>query len=576
MSDLQQRLASAALAQVPRLLSTLDREADSESFGSFDRDYWAWKLRDFPVTMLQYGLVPLARLHRGAIPRTRYEESDRLARWIEAAVRRVLSSQRRDGGFDSVAPNAPDHGVTVAMAYALVEAAPVVASALGPALDDAIRRAVEYGLRSREDYAFISNHQALAALGFRRAGEHLADERFLRRSDAIVDAILAHQSPDGPFAEYGGADPGYETLGLFYLALLFRSNGSEELLAAMRRSVHFLAHCVHPDGSVGGVYGSRHTHVFHPGGLALLAEQVPEAGAILAFVGQRLGEHPVVTLDAVDALNLPVLLHGYVEAATAADPNRAVPALPCEALRGRIDFPDVGIRVVGNEAYFAVVSSARGGVGRFHARDGRLLHQDAGWLLREGRVRWTSQRLGLADAVDPASDTPDTLTCRTSFARVDLPLPTPVRFLLLRLANLTVFRWPRAAAAIRAWIVGRLVTRMEKGPHRLERKFRFGPAEVEILDRVVSTSPRALTSAQLVREFTSIHMGSARYFHPSELDVTVAGDAGTLHLELVRNGEVTHRTRFGPGLVPGRDPGSGDGEAPRGQDRAATPPEIQK
>ena len=37
--------------------------------------------------------------------------------------------------------------------------------------------------------------------------------------------------------------------------------------------MEFLAHAVHPDGSVGGVYGSRHTHLYVPGGLERLARQ---------------------------------------------------------------------------------------------------------------------------------------------------------------------------------------------------------------------------------------------------------------------------------------------------------------
>ena len=68
--------------------------------------------------------------------------------------------------------------------------------------------------------------------------------------------------------------------------------------------------------------------------------------------------------------------------------------------------------------------------------------------------------------------------------------------------------------------------------------------EAEIVDRVVSTSQRTLTRARPVREFTSIHMGSARYFHPSQLTVTAETECASLHAELMQHGEVTHRTRI--------------------------------
>ena len=65
-------------------------------------------------------------------------------------------------------------------------------------------------------------------------------------------------------------------------------------------------------------------------------------------------------------------------------------------------------------------------------------------------------------------------------------------------------------------LFGRGVSTEVLGSLPLERKFHFGPTEVRVVDRVVSTSLRALTRAQLVGEFTSIHMGSTRYLHPSE------------------------------------------------------------
>jgi hypothetical protein len=541
MSRTRDILVAEVKRHAPRLLATLDREPGSETHGSFDRTHWGWKLRDFPVTMLQYGLVPLARLYAGAVPGSGYEGNERLRGWIDGGLQHLLACQRSDGGFDSVAPNAPDHGVSVGMAYVIDEVRQQLGLPTGGELEDAIVRAAAYGLDSEEDYAFISNHQALVALGFQRAAAF--DARFEPAAEKTIDTILARQSPDGPFEEYGGPDPGYETLGLSYLALLWRETGSAKLLEALRRSVRFLSHCIHPDGSSGGAYGSRHTHVFHPGGLAILASEIPEAAAILGFVSARLETNPVVTLDIVDAENLPVLLHGYVEAAAVSDLPAAVPSLPCESLSGHVDFEDAGIHVVGNDVYYAVLSSKKGGVCRVHERGGRLLHQDAGWLLQDGKRRFTSQRMTLGSLV--SADEADTLSCRARFAAVDLPIPTPFRFLLLRVANLTLFRWPLLAILLRRWIVGRLITHVEEAPFSLERKFRFGATEVEIFDRVVSTSSRSLTSAQLVREFTSIHMGSARYFHPSELDPIAASPSESLHAELMSQGEITLRTRVG-------------------------------
>ena len=547
---------------LPRLLSMLDREPASETRGSFDREHWGWKLRDFPVTMLQYGLVPLSLLY--AQPGGPLSGSERLASWLTGSLEAVLERQRRSGAWDSVAPNAPDHGVTLAMAYVLAEASEALGDALEPRLrervSEAIRRAGLHGLGSAEDYAFISNHQALVALAYQRAAEHCGEARFSRASEEVVEGILAHQSPDGPFEEYGGPDPGYETLGLFYLALLWQRTGSPTLLDAMGRSVGFLSHCVHPDGSLGGVYGSRRTQLFFPGGLEILAGEVPEAAAISAYLSARLDRGGVVDLRRVDAENLPTLLHAYVVAAREPCVRVAPTELPCEVLEGRVDFDQAGLHAVGTTRYYGVISSAMGGVCRFHEKgSGTLLHQDAGWLVRSGRRRFTSQRTGAGSRLDDSQG----LSCQVGFHEVDVPIPTPFRFLLLRAANLTVFRWPRLGALLRRWIIGRLVTAARPVPLTLHRKFRFRQADVEIVDRLVHRARWTVTSAQLVREFTSIHMGSARYFHPSELTVTASESDGTPLETLRASGSASVRTVFRCAAGNGTGGTGGSAEAPR-------------
>ena len=81
--------------------------------------------------------------------------------------------------------------------------------------------------------------------------------------------------------EYDGFDPGYETLGIQYLARYWEKTRDARVLASLRRAVAFFAHAVHPDGSVGGAYGSRHTRLYFPAGFEILAGEIPEAASVL-------------------------------------------------------------------------------------------------------------------------------------------------------------------------------------------------------------------------------------------------------------------------------------------------------
>ena len=71
--------------------------------------------------------------------------------------------------------------------------------------------------------------------------------------------------------EYEGPDPGYQTLCTHYLSSILEIEKSEKLLVSLKKSGEFLSHFIHPDGSIGGLYGSRNTEVYYPGGISKLA-----------------------------------------------------------------------------------------------------------------------------------------------------------------------------------------------------------------------------------------------------------------------------------------------------------------
>jgi len=303
--------APEVLAQLPRLLSLLDREPDSITYGSCDRDHWCWKFRDFPVTTLQSAIYPLALLWRYPFPQNPCYRNQRVLGWIEAAVWNLCGRQHPNGAFDSVGPYTQDHGVSLYVVYNLTETLLLLKDELPTVLVDSIkntvRQACRFALHSSEDYAFITNHQAFIALALLNAGELLGEAGLKERAEGIISQILQHQSEDGWYREYEGPDPGYESLGLFYLASYWQKTGSPRLLESMRRSVEFYSHCVHPDGGVGGIYGSRHTSLFYPAGFEILAAEIPMADAVARFVRERFRIGNVVTLAAVDPQNLPSL-----------------------------------------------------------------------------------------------------------------------------------------------------------------------------------------------------------------------------------------------------------------------------
>jgi hypothetical protein len=510
------------LRAVPRLLGTLDRDPLSPTFGSFDREHWAWKFRDFPVNMLQTGLLPLAMLYTSRS--NPYAGQERLLEWILGAIDATLRRQHRNGAFDSVAPYSQDHGVTLALVATLASALGTLGDSVPIELRErvltTIARGGAFAERSDEDYAFISNHQALFALAWQRAGDALGSDAYRARSVAIVDAIIAHQSTDGWYAEYGGPDPGYESLGLFYLAMLLDETPLPRLAESAARSVRFLAHCVHPDGSVGGAYGSRLTQLWYPGGFELLAGRDPLADRIASFVHARLERANVVTPDTVDTHNLPSLLYAYLVAANACDELRESQEpvkLPCEGGPLLRHYDASGITVAVTQHYHAVTNGRRGGVMTVCSRESEsLVFEDSGVAIEAQGRSWTSAAPATVERVEFDAGASQAQSLVQPGAPRNAPI-TPAKFLILRILCFTAFRSLTLGKALRRMIVARLVTGRDAGPFRCQRTVRFGSNTIDVEDRVTEHAAVPSGRPRLTRGYQPFHMGSARYFHSRDL-----------------------------------------------------------
>jgi hypothetical protein len=169
-----------ALRAAKRMLGKLDRDELSPSAGSFDREHWGWKFRDFPLAMLQIGILPMVELLTGSWPGNPFYRSERLREWTCATLWNTLRRQHRNGAFDSVGPFTQDHGTTLAMVNSIASAVTrlgpgLIPADLADAARDSVHRACSFAGDTSEEYAFISNHHALFALAWLHAAELLDD-----------------------------------------------------------------------------------------------------------------------------------------------------------------------------------------------------------------------------------------------------------------------------------------------------------------------------------------------------------------------------------------------------------------
>lgn len=498
-------------AALPRLVALFDEDSTGGSYGMGDRRHWAWALIDFANGTFQGAAGGLARLVAADLLPEPFTTAAAIRR-IDAMFLAADRIRRRDGSLEEAFPYEGSYCVTALGAYDLLTAIEL----LGDRWDAERRRAmlavvepmIRFLERSDETHAIISNHLATAAAALVK-WERLTGETVPRAAE-LLDRILRHQSQEGWYCEYGGADPGYQSLCTYYLADVLRMIGDERLEASLDASVRFVWHFAHPDGSFGGLYGSRNTRFYYPAGLEFLAGRFPEAAALAAEMRRSIAAERVVTLAAMDEPNLVPMFNAYCWAATLDAEASLASTLPCHSEPFRRHWPGAGLLVDRGASHYTIVGTRKGGV-FYHFSGDRCSAIDGGLVCRDGRGRrFSTQNLA---AAEDANVTGDEIVVRATFQPVKRRLPTPLQFIMLRLLNVTVMRSMAIRERVKQLIVRLLISGSAAGRGSNERRIRLGPVasaedETELPDgceRVPAATP-----------FTAIHMASIGYWQAQD------------------------------------------------------------
>lgn len=505
-------------ATLPRVLALFDADPTSSLYGVGDRTFWAWKLIDFGNATFQGAAHGIARLHASELLPAELPAASALDR-VDAIVRGTRAVTSRNGSVCEAFPNEASFCVTALVAFDLLCAIDLLDGSVPASRRDEWREIVApligFLLRSDEHHALISNHLATAAAALYR-WHRLTGERSDRRGRFLLQRILDRQSEEGWFVEYEGADPGYQTLATYYLADLHLREPELGLSEPLVRSVRFLWNFAHPDGSFGGIYGSRNTRVYYPAGIEALAAGIPEAAALAAFMRDAIRGRRTVTLDTIDAPNLVPSLNAYCWAAAlragtpeAGEGARPHPVVPCLDTTGPTvrRFPEAGLVTLRHPDHYTVVSTHKGGALQHYPRAGRP-RVDAGVVAaeRSGRRLHTQ---AWAEENEVTLDE-EVLTVTARLAVLDRPVQTPFKFFVLRFLALTVMRSVRMGNLVKRTLVRFLITGTRFARLSNRRTVRFAP-EFTVTDEWVGDAG-GVERIELAAPFSAIHMASQGYW----------------------------------------------------------------
>jgi hypothetical protein len=514
--------STSILEQAPHVLSLMDREPLSPTAGCCDRTYWAWKFVDFPGARFQEALCVLSFLYATPLENNPYFHNTRLLDWIGLGMRFWSSLQHSDGSFDEAYPLERSLAATAFTTFYMGEALEFLRSDLPKDLQTQVRqtmaRAGRWLIKNDETHGFLSNHLSAAAAALYHVYRITGEEMFEQRSRYFIEKILSRQSREGWYEEYGGADPGYQTHGSFYLVRHWQLSQNKDLAESLGRSMTFLAHFVHPDGSLGGEYASRNTQTYYPAAFEMFAAYHPVAAWIAETMRPSVVNGAAVSLRSVDSYNYFPFLNNFVFAYLACRDKNRIPLQPEEPSRqpGLVWFPEAGIARIRRKRYDAYIGIAKGGVLKvFDRSHKKLVYSDCGYI---GRLH--TGQLFSTQYEDPHrifSVEPDKIEVKGIFFEISRPTMEPFRFVAFRLFTLSFGHLTGLGRWLKRYLVKVLIYRKRPLKIQFQRIIKFNETGVDVYDEISGPDGERVENLQWGEVFTTIHMGSSRYFIPNEL-----------------------------------------------------------
>ena len=540
---MKEQFAQQALAQLPKILTQLDRNPHSPSYGCFDRNFWHYKIIDFPSGMSQEFVYPLALAYSLDIPENPYYQKPILREWGEAALMYMLTSAHRDGSCDDYFPFERAGGATAFSLLAGLESYQLLQLDNYKVLKFFEKRAD--WLSHHNESGQLTNHQALIVLCLELASGLLQQpSKWARAKSCRLERVLEWQSEEGWFKKYEGCDPGYHTLTIWCLARLqqVRSQPDDRLREALTRAVQLAGQFIHPDGTFGGEYGSRNTYNFFPHGFELVGQWMPSALSIndrflqgLAnglgpcyaddhIVGHHTWNYLLAWRDFVgDRPQLPPRRVGRTyleEAQILIDRRTSLPPLPQDAEADALPVNANNPTEATVELYIAL---NKGGTFKLF-RDGQLAASDTQISLNVKSGGKIKNAVGhLVGEYDTDIEVHE-MTVMGNLGWAKQQQMTPFKLILLRVVMLSFGRF--FPNLIRRILQKMLITGKKPAPYQLKRRFSWENGQWVVTDELTGSSWRDVVSAGIGCDQTSIYVVMSRTFSLNQLrswiDLTAA------------------------------------------------------
>ncbi len=495
-------------AKIAKLLTLLDRNLYSKTYGCFDRNFWHYKIKDFPSGMSQEFTLALALVHSTDYPGNVYYRNEVLRGHILGAIRYTACSSRPDGSTDDYFPYERALGAAVFSLYAVTESY-LLLRIEDPEFVKFFKHRASW-IMNNEESGRLSNHYAIAALALHNTFLITKEEVFKRAVEKKIEEVVSWQDEEGWYQEYEGCDVGYLSVTIDFLAQYYQKTKQGSVLRSLEKAVDFFAEVQHPDGSAGGEYASRSTYLFHPNGFEVLAPVNEKAARIASsYLGaKQKGLIPDPDDDYIVGHGLISALNSYrnwKDRNTSQMNEKKGPAFTKH-------YPHSKLYIFKNKEQWGIFNLAKGGVGKIFKK-GELVYNDSGVI-----VRLRGGRLGVSSRIDPASEihvASSGFTVGKNLMSFKQQYATPFIFLIFRkfLFFFGPFAW--SSRLLRAYLQKKMIVGKKPLTSLYRREVTVREAEVEIRTTVENASK--VREAMLTTDLVPIYIAVSECFQKDML-----------------------------------------------------------
>jgi hypothetical protein len=522
--DLRDVYANQAMPSVARILSLMDRNEFSPTYGCIDREYWLCRTTDFPSAIAQFGVHALALCWAHPMLGNIYHQQPKVLHWTLAGMDYLTRIQHRDGSFDEFYPNERGWaGPTGFLVYAMLDSYQLLQAHIPGELRERFLKMIERAavfLYKHDESGVLANHHAMAILPIYYAYHVLGEKHILDGFHVRLDDFLGYVREEGWCLEYDGTDLGYLSATVSFLAKLRKMYQDERIDRVLGRAIEFSSYFIYPNGHYAGSIGSRSTLHFYPHGYELLGHHWPlahaAADAMLRGLAAGALVPPNIQEDRYFLYRTPELLLSYVDYQERADD---LPPLPYQREPFVKAFPDARCFVRKTRRYYLCANLAKGGLLKVFDNDtGKLVCNDAGLLaeLESGQVA-TSQWI---DEDRQVSMSDDELVVEGATQCVVTKRFTPIKFLLFRLWILAIGWHTGLAYRAKGLIRRLLMLGAKKMPLSFRRRISMDDRQVTVTTQVTLRGTARVRRLRVGDEFHVRYVPQSRYFQPQELSVS--------------------------------------------------------